>query len=137
MREFDGNSLAKRLQDAKRANQARLQKAMQAPKTPDPAVVERKAAERASAQARRIQTAERKEAEAEAARRLAALETVEKAEQAELAERNARNEALVQAEQAELARIEARASQEQKVALAAEQKAARDARYAARKDRQR
>ena len=137
MREFDGNSLTRRLQDAKRANQARLQKATQVPKSPDPAVIERKAAERASAQARRIQTAERKEAKAEAARALAAQKAVEMAEQAELAERNARIEAQAQTEQVELRRIAARAADEQKVALGAEQKAARDARYAARKGRQR
>ena len=137
MREFDGNSLTKRLQDAKRANQARLQKASQAPKASDPAVVERKAAERASAKARRTETAERKEAKTEAARKLAAQEAVEKAEQVERAERNARNDAQAQAEQVELARVAARAAEEQKGALAAEQKAARDARYAARKGRQR
>ena len=137
MREFDGNSLTKRLQEAKRANQARLAKATQAPKISDPAVVERKAAERASAQARRIETAARKEAKIEAARKLAAQKAVEKAEQAELAERNAREEARVQAEQVELAKIAAQAANEQKAALSAHQKAVRDARYAARKRRQR
>jgi hypothetical protein len=137
MREFVGNSLRKRLQDAQRANQARLQKATQGPKSPDPAVVERKAAERAGVQARRTQTAERKAAEAEAARQLAAQAAVEKVEQAELAERNARIEAQAQAEQVELAKAAARVADEQKVALAAHQKAVRDARYAARKRRQR
>jgi hypothetical protein len=137
MREFDGNSLTKRLQDAKRANQARLQKAMQAPKKPDPAVAERKAAERARTQARRIATSERKKAEAEAARKLAEQEAAEKAEQAELAERLARKEAQEQAENVELAKIAARVADEQKGALAAHQKAVRDARYAARKRRQR
>jgi hypothetical protein len=137
MREFDGNSLTKRLQDAKRANQARLQKATQAPKSPDPAVVERKAAERAIVQARRIEAAERKKVEAEAARKLAAQEAAERVKQAEAAELNARKEAQEQAEQAELAKIAARAADEQKEALAAHQKAVRDARYAARKRRQR
>jgi hypothetical protein len=137
MSEFDGNSLSKRLQDAKRANQARLQRAAQAPKLDDPAVVARKAAERASASARRVEMAERKEAKAEVARERAARDAAEKAEQVELAERNARVEAMAQAEQAELARIAARAADEKKAALAADQKAARDARYAARKLRQR
>lgn len=135
MREFDGNSLTNRLQDAKRANQARLKKATQTPS--DPAVLERKAAERASIQARRIESAKRKEAKAEAARKLAAQMAVEKAEQAELAERNAREEARVLAEQVELAKIAAQLADEKKAALAAHQKAVRDARYAARKRRQR
>jgi preprotein translocase subunit SecD len=137
MREFDGNSLSKRLQDAKRGKLARLQNATQASKIHDPAAVERKAAERVIVQARRIETAERKEAKAEATRKLAAQEAAEKAQQAELAERNARIEALAQADKIELAKIAARAADGQKAALAAEQKAARDARYAARKNRQR
>jgi Family of unknown function (DUF6481) len=137
MREFDGNSLTKRLQDAKRANQARLQKATEATKSRDPAVVERKVAERAAAQARRSETAERKLAKAKSARKLVAQEAAEKAAQVEFAARNARKEAEAQAEQAELATIAARATDEQKVALAAHQKAVRDARYAARKRRQR
>ena len=122
MREFDGNSLTKRLQDAKRAKQARLQKATQAPKNSDPAVVERRTAERASAQARPLE-AKRKEAKAEAARKLAARDAVEKAAQVERAERNARNEAQARAEQDDLARIAARAAEEQNGALAVDQKA--------------
>lgn len=137
MREFDGNSLTKRLQDAKRSNQARLQKATQAPKSPDPAVVERKAAERASAQKRRIETAARKEAKSETARKLVAQEAAEKAQQVEHAERNARIEAQAEAKQVEFAKTAARLADEQKVALASHQKAVRDARYAARKLRQR
>ena len=137
MREFDGNSLTKRLQDAKRGNQARVQKVTQASKNIDPEVAERKAAERAIIQARRIEAAARKEAKAEAARKLAAQEAAERAEQAALAELAARKEAQEQAEQAELARIAAQATEEQKAALAAHQKAVRDARYAARKRRQR
>jgi len=137
MRQFDGNSLTKRLQDAKRSNQERLQKATQAPKIDDPAAVKRKAAERAAAQARRIETAARKEAKAEAARRLAAEEAADKSRQAEIAERNALIEAQAAAEQAELAKAEARIAGEQKIALSAHEKAVRDARYAARKLRQR
>lgn len=137
MSEFDGNSLSKRLQDSKRAKQARLQRATQAPKMDDPVVVARKAAERASALARQVEMAERKEAKAAAARERAAREAAEKAEQVERAERNARMEAMAQAEQVERAKIAARAADEQKAALAADQKAARDARYAARKLRQR
>ena len=41
MREFDGNSLTKRLQDAKRGSQERRLKATQAAKTDDPAAIER------------------------------------------------------------------------------------------------
>jgi hypothetical protein len=137
MREFDGNSLTKRLEEAKRANQARLKKVTQATKSPDPAAVERKAAERAKIQARRIETAERKKAEAEAARERAAQEAVEKAEKAALAEGIARIQAQAEAEQAELAKAAARLEDERKAALAAHQKAVRDARYAARKRRQR
>jgi hypothetical protein len=137
MREFDGNSLTKRLQDSQRANQARLEKATQASKIDDPVAAERKAAERAIAQARRVEIAALKEAKANAARKLAAQEAVEKAQQVELAERNARIEAQAVAEQAALAKAAARVVDEQKVALAAHQKAVRDARYAARKRRQR
>lgn len=119
MREFDGNSLNKRLQNSRSAKHALLQKAAQAPKRDDPAIVERKAAERAIVQARRAEAAERKEASARDARESAAREAAEKAEQIELA------------------RIAALASEQQKAALAAEQKAARDKRYADRKSRQR
>ena len=135
MRQFDGNSLTKRLQDAKRSNQERLQKATQA--VDDPAAVERKAAERAAAQARRIETAARKEANAEVARRHASEEAADNARQAEIAERNALKEAQAAAEQAELAKADARIAGEQKIALAAHEKAIRDARYATRKLRQR
>jgi hypothetical protein len=55
MREFDGNSLTKRLQDAKRGNEERRLKATA--KIDNPAAIERKAAERAAAQARRVETA--------------------------------------------------------------------------------
>jgi hypothetical protein len=137
MREFDGNSLTKRLQDSQRANQAQLQKATEASKVDDPVAAERKAAGRAIAQARRIETAALKEANANAARHLVAKAAVEKAEQAELAERNARIEAQAVAEQVELAKAAARVADEQKTAMAAHQKAVRDARYAARKRRQR
>jgi hypothetical protein len=137
MREFDRNSLTKRLQDAKLANEARVQKATQALKSPDPEVLQRKTAERAAAQARRIERAERKKAEAEAAFKLAAEASAEKAQQIELAELNAREEAKAQAEQVELAKAAAQTANEQKAALATHQKAVRDARYAARKRRQR
>lgn len=137
MPQFDGNSLTKRLQDAKRANQDRLQKATQAAKIDDPAAVERKAAGRAAAQAHRMESAARKEAKAETARQLAAEEAADRVRQAEIAERNALVEAQAAAEQAELAKAEARIATEQKIALAAHEKAVRDARYAARKLRQR
>ena len=79
----------------------------------------------------------RKEAKAEAARNLVAREAAEKAQQVEHAERNARLEAQAEAKQVELTKAAARVADEQKVALASHQKAVRDARYAARKLRQR
>ena len=72
MREFDGNSLTKRLEESRRATQARLKKVTEASKIDDPVAAERKAAERAIIQARRVEVAARREAKAEAARVLAA-----------------------------------------------------------------
>jgi hypothetical protein len=137
MREFDGNSLTKRLEESRRATQARLKKVTEASKIDDPIAAERKAAERAIIQARRTEAAARREAKAEAARVLAAQEAAEKARQIELAQYNARLEAQAKAEQAELDKAAALLADEQKAALAAHQKAVRDARYAARKRRQR
>ena len=117
MREFKGANLSNRLEDAKRAKQALLRKAGEAPKLDDPAVVAQRAAKQAAAikhDAERARRAEQK-----------AIQAKEQAER----------EAAEQVERKALAESAKLKSAEQQVALAAEQKAARDARYAARKNR--
>ncbi|MEZ5851989.1 MAG: DUF6481 family protein [Hyphomicrobiaceae bacterium] len=117
MRQLKGQSLADRQQNARKAKEALLQKMREAPKPDDPEVVARReakaatlAANRAERERRRAEKAAAERAEAE---RLAALQAAEFAE----AERKKNEEA------------------EKIKALLAEQKAARDARYAARKKR--
>lgn len=128
MREFKGNTLDTRLQNAKAAKQALLEKAKQAPKIDDPAVVERRASQLAHAIKRKAERAEREAIKAATARERAEREASEASANRELAARLA-------AEQAELAERTAREDAARLETLAAEQKAARDARYAARKQR--
>ena len=117
MKEFKGKSLSDRLQNANQAKQAMLKRMQAMPKADDPAVIERKAAQRAASEASKAKRLEHEEAKALAARLQAEREASEKAEQLALEKRKAREEA------------------DRLVALKAEQKAARDARYAARKKR--
>lgn len=112
MRQPHDNNFDTRLRKASEAKQAMLRRA-QRPAPDDPRVLQRKAERQAIVAAREA----RMEAKARAAIELAASEAAERAEQAALMERNAR-------EEADLA-----------VALLAQQKALRDARYAARKKR--
>lgn len=115
MRDLKGTSLTDRLQRSKSAKQALIRKMQEAPKPDDPDVVARRAARSALLAANQTER-ERRRAEKEAkdrmeAERLAAEQAAKLAE----AERKKREEA------------------EKIVALLAQQKAARDARYAARK----
>jgi membrane protein involved in colicin uptake len=104
------------------ARKAALEKFRARPGPEDPAVLERQAERAAIAAAREVRMAEREAARAAEAERLAAEEAARVAEQ----QAKAAEEAALKAE------AKARA-----VALAAEQKAARDARYAARHARKR
>lgn len=112
-----------------RATAANARKAMLArfrarPAEDDPAVVERKAARLAVSQAREARIAAREaDRRAEAERQAAELK---------LREEEAARMAL---EQAERDKIERRAEGDRALQLLAEQKAARDSRYAARKAR--
>jgi hypothetical protein len=119
-------SLADRLQAAAEARQALIDKARARAPENDPGFAARQAERLAAAAARDARAAERKVAKAaEQARRQAEREAAER-------ERIAAEQ--VAAERREAERLEA--AEQQKV-LEAQQKAARDARYAARKARQR
>ena len=117
MRDVRGNSLSDRLQNKMHAKQALLDRLSKMPKPDDPEVVARKAERAEAAERRRIAKAEREAAKVQAERERLEREAAEKIAQAELAAKLAREEA------------------DRQVALLAEQKAARDARYAARKKR--
>lgn len=112
-----------RLQAAAKAKQALLERAKA--KANDPALAEKRAAHAALAAER-----EKREAQRSAEKRAA--------EERAAAERAAAEAARHEAERLEAERreTEERAEADRLVALAAEQKAARDARYAARKARQ-
>ena len=114
---FKEKTFSDRLSTANAAKRAMLEKFRAQPKLNDPAVQERLAAQLALAQAREARVAERKaQKEAERVAREAELKRLE--EERIAAEKEAR-------------RIEG----EKALAMLAEQKAARDARYAARKAR--
>jgi len=119
---YKNDSFTNRLTSAANAKNALLERFRARPGPDDPAVVARRAEQAAIEAAREIRVAERKAArEAEAARLAAeqvALEEARKAQDVELLARKAE----------EAARAEQRA---------AEAKAARDARYAARRARRR
>lgn len=112
MKDFNDKNFNMRLAKASEAKQAMLRRA-QKPPADDPRVLQRKAERQALVAAREA----RSEAKARAAMERAAREEAEQAEQAAINKRKAR-------EEADLA-----------VALQADQKAIRDARYAARKKR--
>lgn len=135
MRDFKGKTLTDRLQDANRARQALLKKAKEAPKIDDPAVIERRAAQQASAALRQIEREKRLAAKAAKAREQAAREEQERREKAAIAARLAKEE--VERLKAEEVMRNEHLDQLQREAdaLEAEKKAARDARYAARKAR--
>ena len=115
MRDIKGTSLTDRLQNSNKAKQALIQKMREAPKPDDPEVMAQRAAKSALLAANRAER-ERRHAEKGAAVRA-----------------EAEREAAAQA--AKLAETERKKREETDkiVALLADQKAARDARYAARK----
>jgi hypothetical protein len=112
MKDFNDKNFGMRLQKATEAKQAMLQRS-QKPAADDPTVLKRTAERQALVAARNARSEAKERAAAEKAER-------EKADQAEQAAERAR----LALEEADLA-----------VAMQAEQKAARDARYAARKKR--
>ena len=109
-----------RLNAAAAAKKAMLERFHAMPGPDDPAVKEQQAARKAISEAREIRIAERKAAREAEAQRQAAENAAKAAEQA--------------AREAEERRLAAEAAA-QAVALEAQRKAARDARYAARKAR--
>jgi hypothetical protein len=117
MREFKGNNLQARRENAEKAKQAVRKLAQAMPKPGDPEFIARQAELKAIADAREARAAERV-----AAKERAERERIEK-EAAEAAQREAEARRLAEQQAAE------------KAALAAQQKAERDARYAARKKR--
>ena len=121
---FKDPGLGDRLASATRAKTATLEKFRAKPSVDDPAVLKRQA-ERAAILAAR---------EARAAEREIALATAEDAERIARLEREGRDRAAAAARQ-EREAIEAAEQAQREVALEAERKAARDARYVARKAR--
>ncbi|MDB5643411.1 MAG: hypothetical protein JWN07_2728 [Hyphomicrobiales bacterium] len=116
------NDFAERQKNASAAKLSIIDKFKTASQNPDPAAAEKAAARAEIAKAREIRVAER-----EAAR---------KVRQAEMAEEARKVEALAAEQRAAAAEAElqiTRDNADREVALLAEQKAARDARYAARK----
>ena len=118
-------SLAERKETAAKAKQAQLERARAKAPSNDPKFAERQAERAAVARAREGRIAERKVAKLAEAERLAAQQITDDA---------ARAVAVKTAHEASLKAIAERDAQE--AALAVERKDARDARYAARKARQ-
>ena len=114
---FKKTGFTDRLSAAADAQKAKLEKFRSRPAPDDPAVLERKAARQAIVAAREVREAER-----------------EAARQKRLAEEEA---ARIAAEEAEKARLEAEYQERiaREAEMEAQKKAARDARYAARKAR--
>jgi hypothetical protein len=122
-----------RLSAAANAKKALLERFRARPGPDDPVVIARQEERRAIAAARDIRMAEQR-----AAREAAAIrEAAERAAQAAEAEARAKAEAARLVEEAERAVAAEADAKTRALALAAEQKALRDARYAARKARKR
>ena len=119
-------SFANRLSTAAKAKQAQLENARASNPANDPGFAERQAARHALSVAREARVSERK-----------AAKLAEKTRKAE--ERAAEETARAIALNAEQERLKAEIAEQErrKIVLEAERKAARDARYAARKARQR
>lgn len=117
-------SIETRLSTAAKAKQSLLEKARRNTAPESPAAAEKRAARRALDDARRARTAERK-----------AAEVAERARKAEAQAAKAAERALALA--AERERIQAEIAEKERLEIEAEavRKAARDARYAARKAR--
>jgi Family of unknown function (DUF6481) len=121
---YKENTVSDRLKNSADAKKALLEKFRAQPGADDPIVLARTAERRAIADAREKRIAEREAAREAEARRLAAEQAAREAEARRLAEEQAKLDEERKA-------VEAAA----KVELEAQQKAARDARYAARKAR--
>ncbi len=117
MKEFKDKNLNVRLQNADQAKRAMLEKMRAMPKADDPAVIERRAAQQAIARERGAENARRAEEKRIKAREQAEREAAEQAERISREKHEAEQKVIEQAERATA------------------QKAARDARYAARKQR--
>ena len=115
MRDIKGKSLTDRLQNSNKAKQSLIQKMREAPKADDPEVMAQRAAKSALLAANKAER-ERRHAEKDAAARA-----------------EAESEAAAQAAILAEAQRKKREETDKIVALLADQKAARDARYAARK----
>lgn len=126
MPRFTDKDISESRATAASARKAMLERFRARPAENDPAVVERKAARLAVSQAREARVAAR-----EADRR---AETERQAAERKVREEEAERMAV---EQAEREKMERRAEGDRAVDLLAEQKAARDSRYAARQARRR
>ena len=131
MNQRKNETVSDRLSSAAKAREAMLERFRNRPTADDPAVQERLEAQKAIIAARDARNAERRAAAEQEAARIAA----EKAELKRHQEREAAEEVMRQARKAaEIAAADAD-YKSRALALAAQQKAARDARYAARKAR--
>jgi hypothetical protein len=130
---YKNDDFGDRLAAAAAARRATLERFRAQPGPDDPAVAERRAAQAATGLAREARLAERRAARAAEERRRAAEATARMAEQAA---RDAEEVARAAEDAARKSAADAEAKA-RSLALAAEQKAVRDARYAARKARQR
>ena len=115
MRDFKGQSLTDRLKNSNTAKQALIQKMREAPKPDDPEVMAQRAAKAAQVAANKVERGRRQAETAAAAGAEAVAEAAAQAAKLAESERKKREET------------------DKIVALLADQKAARDARYAARK----
>lgn len=126
MRGFKEKGFEDRLEAAAKAKQAQLERARAKSPQNDPEFAKRQAERKKLAEEREARIAQRAAEKAEEARLAAERKAAEAAAKAEA-------ERLAEEERLRLRREEA----DRLVALAAEQKAARDARYAARKNKKR
>ncbi len=126
MPRFSDSNISQRRESAAKAKETLLERFRARPGEDDPATIERKAARLAVSQAHEARIAAREEARRVKAERQALELKTRQEEEARLAEEQAESEAT-----------ERRAEADRAVELLAEQKAARDARYAARKARRR
>ena len=118
------DDFSERLSTAASAKRAMLERFRSRPPADDPAVMEREEARRALIAAREARLAEREAARQAEEARLVAEQAAREADAVQQAAEQAHRDATAQAEQVE-----------REKALEVERKAARDARYAARKKR--
>ena len=124
MPRFDDNDPSQRRAKATKAKEAMLARFKTSASESDPEIAERRAARLAVSQEREKRNADRAEAKRLEAERQAAAQKAQEEENARLAIEKAESDAA-----------ERRAIADRELEILAEQKAARDARYAARKAR--